>query len=372
VGRVFLSPPDMSVGSREFLLDAFDSNWVAPLGPHVDGFESELATFVDAPAAAALSSGTAALHLALLIAGVGPGDQVIVPTLTFSAPANAVIYTGAALRFVDVESETWNLSPDLLQRAFDDGPLPAAVVAVDLYGQCAQLDVIAELCASRGVTLIEDAAEALGATWRGRSAGTYGRFGVFSFNGNKIMTTSGGGMLVGDVEDVARARYLATQARQAELHYEHTEIGFNYRLSNLLAAIGRAELADLPRKIERRRQINARYRSLLAPVDGLSFMPWDRRGDPNGWLTVALLDPTQIGASPADLCRHLDSLDIEARPAWKPMHLQPVFAEVPTVGGDLARRLFERGVCLPSGSALTHDDVGRVVAGITEFCRARH
>ena len=368
MGRVFLSPPDMSVGSRELLLDAFDSNWVAPLGPHVDGFERELAGFVGAPAGAALSSGTAALHLALLIAGVGPGDSVVVPTLTFSAPANAVTYTGASLRFVDVEGETWNLSPDLLADALDTGPPPAAVIAVDLYGQCAQLDAISKICAVHGVTLIEDAAEALGATWRGQGAGTFGRFGAFSFNGNKIITTSGGGMLVGDEQDMARARYLSTQARQPAMHYEHTEIGFNYRLSNLLAAVGRAELADLPAKITRRRRINAEYRSRLAGIDGVSFMPWDARGEPNGWLTVALLDPAHVNATPADVCRHLDGLDIEARPAWKPMHMQPVFSEVPTVGGELAGQLFERGLCLPSGSAMTDADIDRVVAGVKECC----
>lgn len=363
VGRLYLSPPDMAAESRELLLAAFDSNWVAPIGPDLDAFEAELATFVEVPAAAAMSSATAALHLALVLAEVGPGDEVIVPTLTFCAPANVVTYVGASLRFVDVEGETWNLDPDLLDETLRKRPA-AAVMTIDLYGQCAQLDRIAEICDRHGAVLIEDAAEALGSTWQGRPAGSWGRYGAFSFNGNKIISTSGGGMLVGPPEDMERARYLAAQARLPVAHYEHTEVGYNYRLSNLLAAIGRGELRDLPRKIARRHAVNRAYREQLAEVPGISFMPWDPRGVPNGWLTVALVDHTVFGATPPQICEHLARHDIEARPAWKPMHLQPVFAEVPCVGGDVAADLYARGICLPSGSAMTEADVERVVAAL--------
>ena len=362
--RLYLSPPDMRATERERLLAAFDSNWITPLGPEVNGFEEDFCRFTGAEAGAALVSGTAALHLALLLAGVGEGDEVIVPTLTFVAPANAVRYVGAGLRFVDVERETWNLDPDLLDTAMASGRPPAAVIAVDIYGQCAQLDRIAAVCARHGVPLIEDAAEALGATWLDRPAGTWGRYGAYSFNGNKIITTGGGGMLVGTPEDMDRARYLASQARQPSAHYEHTEVGYNYRLSNLLAAIGRGQLEALPEMIERRHATNRRYRDAFAEVPGVSVMPWHPGGRPNGWLTVIEVEP-ELG-QPSLICDHLDSLDIEARPAWKPMHLQSVFAGFPCEGGAVATELFERGVCLPSGSAMTADDVDRVVAGVRQ------
>jgi pyridoxal phosphate-dependent aminotransferase EpsN len=366
VPRLYLSPPDVGPEERALLLDAFDSNWITPLGPHVTAFEEELAAFTGAEACAALQSGTAALHLALLLAGVGQGDEVIVPSLTFIAPASACRYVGASLRFVDSERATWNLDPELLDEALSSGRPPAAVIAVDLYGQCAQLDRIAEVCERHGVPLIEDAAEAIGATWRDRHAGTWARYGAYSFNGNKIITTGGGGALVGPPEDMERARYLASQARQPTMHYEHTEIGFNYRLSNLLAAVGRGQLASLPGKIDALHRINQRYRDGLRDVAGLSFMPWDRRGRTNGWLTVIQLDPEAVSVAPAQLCKELDQQDIEARPAWKPMHLQPVFAEAPRVGGAVASELFERGVCLPSGSSMGDADVDRVVSSIRE------
>lgn len=360
----------MSGDERDRLVAAFDSNWITPLGPEVNGFEEELATFVEAPAAAALVSGTAALHLALLLAGVGPGDEVIVPTLTFIAPASAVRYVGATLRFVDSERETWNMDPELLDQALSTGKPPAAVIVVDLYGQCAQLDRIAEVCERHGVPLIEDAAEALGATWQGKAAGSWARYGAFSFNGNKIMTTGGGGMLVGPPDDMERARYLASQARQPFAHYEHTEIGFNYRLSNLLAAVGRGQLAGLPEKINRRREINADYRQALSAFDGLSFMPWDERGRPNGWLTLLQLDPAGASITPHELCSSLDGMNIEARPAWKPMHEQPVFSGTSFVDGGVASELFARGVCLPSGSGMSDADVERVIESIEHVLTA--
>jgi dTDP-4-amino-4,6-dideoxygalactose transaminase len=368
VGRLYLSPPDMSGSERERLLQAFDSNWITTMGAAVDGFEADVVAFTGAEAAVALASGTAALHLALVVAGVRSGDEVWVSTLTFAAPANAVVYTGASLRFIDSDRTTWNMDPELLGAALAEAAaadrLPAAVIVVDIYGQCAELDRIGELCDQYGVAVIEDAAEALGATWQGRSAGTWGRLGAFSFNGNKIITTGGGGMLVGDAELVDRARYLSQQARQPVLHYEHVDVGYNYRLSNLLAAVGSGQLAELPGKIERRHAINRAYRAGLADVDGVDFMPWDDRGSPNGWLTLITLDPS-TGLTPHELCAALESQDIEARPAWKPMHLQPVFADVPTVGGEVAAELFDRGVCLPSGSAMTDGDVDRVVEAVT-------
>ncbi len=366
MGRLYLSPPDMSGSERERLVAAFDSNWITTLGAEVDGFEADVVEFTGAPAALALSSGTAALHLALVVAGVRTGDEVWVSSLTFAAPAFAVTYVGASLRFVDSETETWNMDPDLLadalERAAAEGRLPAAVIVVDLYGQAAQLDRIAEVCARYGVTMIEDAAEALGATWSGRHAGTWGRLGVYSFNGNKIITTGGGGMLVGDPELLERARHLSQQAREPVLHYEHRSVGFNYRMPNLSAAIGRGQLADLPAKIARRHEINAGYRAGLADLP-LECMPWDDRGVPNGWLTLVVLGD-EVDLDPHRCCALLDEHDVEARPAWKPMHLQPVFEGVPTEGGAVAEAIFDRGLCLPSGSAMTDGDVERVVAAL--------
>ncbi len=366
-----MSPPDVGAEERALLLDAFDSNWIAPLGPHVDAFEEEFAAFTAMPAAAALSSGTAALHLALILNGVGPGDDVIVPTLTFVATANAVEYVGARPVFVDSDEATWNLDPALLEEELAErarrGRLPAAVLGVDLYGQCADWDPILGACARYGVPVIEDAAEALGATYRGRPAGSFGDSGVFSFNGNKIITTSGGGMLVAeDPELVGRARFLATQARDDAPHYEHHVTGFNYRMSNLLAAVGRAQLQGLPRRVARRRAINRHYRDRLGATPGIGFMPNDPRGEPTNWLTVITVDPGAFGASSGDIRVHLEGLDIEARPAWKPMHCQPLFTGAPVRGGAVAETVFRTGLCLPSGSAMTDGDVDRVVEGVLE------
>ena len=357
----------MSGRERELLLDAFDSNWIAPLGPHVDAFEKEFEAVVGRPSAA-LSSGTAALHLALILAGVEAGDEVVVPTLTFVATANAVTYVGATPVFVDSEPATWNLDPDLLAELLADraraGRLPAAVIAVDLYGQCADYDRIVPLCEEYEIPLIEDAAEALGATWQGKPAGSFGQMAAFSFNGNKIITTSGGGMLAADDPDlIERARHLSTQAREPAPHYEHAEIGYNYRLSNLLAAVGRGQLETLEEKVRRCREINDRYRDAFADIDGFEFMPRDPRGEATCWLTVVLVDEV-LGVSNRVLWETLACPEIEARPAWKPMHLQPAFSDAAAIGGSFAERVFAQGLCLPSGAHMSRAEQELVVEGV--------
>jgi dTDP-4-amino-4,6-dideoxygalactose transaminase len=372
--RVYLSPPDVGDEERRLLLDAFDSNWIAPLGPHVDGFERDMAQRIDVPNTLALTSGTAALHLALLLLGVGPGDDVLVPTQTFVATANVVTYVGARPVLVDSDPTTWTIDPilvaDELEARAQQGRLPAALITVDLYGQCADYDPLLAACAEFDVPVIEDAAEALGSTYGGRPAGTFGAVGVFSFNGNKIITTSGGGMLVSDDEAlIARARYLSTQAREPVVHYEHLAVGFNYRLSNLLAAVGRGQLRGLDERIELRRAINVRYRAALSDLPGVEFMPVAPYGEPNYWLTCVLIDPDQFGATHADIRVALEALDIESRPTWKPLHLQPVYADAPTVGGDVSASIYERGLCLPSGSRLADEDLDRVTATIRNLAR---
>jgi dTDP-4-amino-4,6-dideoxygalactose transaminase len=348
------------------LLEAFDSNWIAPLGPDVDAFEAEFAERVGVANAVALSSGTAALHLALVMVGVGPGDQVLVPSFTFVATANAVVYQGATPVFVDCSPDTWNMDPDLVAEDLDRraaaGRLPAAVVTVDLYGQSCDYDRLLAACDRHGVPLVEDAAEALGATYRGRAAGSFGRMGVFSFNGNKIITTSGGGMLVTDSADEAeRARYLATQAREPVPHYEHVTLGYNYRLSNLLAALGRAQLAGLDSRVSRRQRINGRYREALADLPGVAFLPVAPYGQPNYWLTCITVDPDVAGTDRETIRLALEGHDIESRPTWKPLHLQPVFADNEVLGGAVCARIFADGLCLPTGSALADDDFDRIV-----------
>lgn len=365
--RVYLSPPHMGPDERGLLLEAFDSNWIAPLGPHVDAFEKEFAARVQLPHAAALSSGTAALHLSLQLLGVGRGDEVLVSSLTFAASANPIVYQGATPTFIDSERQTWNLDPALLEeelrRLAQAGRRPKAVIAVDLYGQCAQLDVIERLCAEHGVPLIEDAAEALGATWAGRPAGSFGALAAFSFNGNKIITTSGGGMLVSrEAKLIERARFLATQARDPAPHYQHSQIGNNYRLSNLLAAVGRGQLRVLEQRVAARRSHRAFYERALGELPGIGFMPLSPRGEWNGWLTVITVDPAKFGATREDLRVALEKDNIESRPVWKPMHLQPVFKDCRAVGGRVAEEAFEFGLCLPSGSSLTEAERARVVS----------
>lgn len=367
--RIWLSSPHMSGLEEEYVADAFATNWVAPLGPHVDAFEREFAEAVGARHAAALSSGTAAIHLALILAGVGPGDEVLVSTLTFSASVNPILYQGARPVFIDAERRSWNLDPALLaeelRRRARAGRLPKAVVAVHLYGQSADLDPILAACREHGVPLIEDAAEALGASYRGRAPGTLGTTGVYSFNGNKIITTSGGGMLVSDDEAlIARARKLATQARDPAPHYEHSTVGYNYRLSNVLAAIGRGQLRVLEDRVRARRRNFELYREALGDLPGIEFMPEAEWGRHNRWLTTLTIDPDAFGADRETVRLALEAENAEARPVWKPMHLQPVFAEFPAVGGAVAEELFERGLCLPSGSNLAPADLERVVETI--------
>jgi dTDP-4-amino-4,6-dideoxygalactose transaminase len=374
--RIYLSPPDMSDRERASLMAAFDSNWIAPLGPEVDAFETELAVRAGVSAAAALSSGTAALHLALVLLDVGSGDEVWTSTLTFAATANAIRYVGATALFIDSERASWNMDPALLREALQDaavrGSLPKAIIAVDVYGQCADYDAILAASDEHGVPVIEDAAEALGATYRDRPAGSFGAIGVLSFNGNKIITTSGGGALVSDDATlVERARYLASQARQPAAHYEHEEVGYNYRLSNLLAALGRAQLARLDGFVERRREINRRYRAALEGIDGIAFLPEAPGGRSTCWLTCVLLDEERLGVGPEQIREHLETHNIEARPVWKPMHLQPAYRGCRVVGGAVTEDLFRRGLCLPSGSTLSDEAQQRVVDAFLETPRLR-
>lgn len=369
MARVYLSPPHMGDAERALLLEAFDSNWIAPLGPHVDAFEAEFAAEVGAPHAVALSSGTAALHLALLLLGVEAGDEVLCSTLTFAATANALRYVGAEPVFIDSEAESWNLDPTLVEEELSAararGRLPKAIVAVDLYGQCADYARLCAVADEYGVPLIEDAAEALGATRDGRPAGSFGALAVFSFNGNKIITTSGGGMLVTENEEWAkRARFLATQARDPAPHYQHSVVGYNYRLSNLLAAVGRGQLRVLADRVATRRAHFDAYARQLGPLPGVAFMPEPAGCRSTRWLTCMTVDPERFGATREDLRLHLESLDIEARPVWKPMHLQPVFADFRVRGGAVAERLFDHGLCLPSGSSLSEADRARVIEAI--------
>lgn len=367
--RIFLSPPHVGEAERAMLFAAFDSNWIAPVGPDLTAFEDELAAFVGMPHAVALSSGTAALHLLLHCHGVGPGDTVLVSTFTFAATAFAVAYTGATPVLVDSEAQTWNVDPQLVEEAILDlgrqGRHPKALLAVDLYGRCADYRGLVEVCDRHDVVLIEDAAEALGA-WTDadgprRSAGTFGRAAVFSFNGNKIITTSGGGMVVTTDKALAdRVRHLSTQARQPVSHYEHEEVGFNYRMSNLLAALGRGQLAELPPKLGRRRAINDRYREALADLPGVGFDPFDEGS--NCWLTCITVDSvTSGGVDRHQIEAVLAADDIECRPLWKPMHAQPVFASNPRYTNGTSDSLFAAGLCLPSGSSMTEAEHERVI-----------
>ncbi|WP_434783764.1 DegT/DnrJ/EryC1/StrS family aminotransferase [Micrococcus luteus] len=378
--RIFLSSPDVTQAEEDALVRAFRSNWIAPLGPEVDALESELAEYTGRAHAVALSSGTAALHLGLLNLGVGPGDLVPTSSLTFAATANAITYTGAEPVFVDAD-ESGNMNPALLEQALTtlrgEGHEIKAVVPVDLLGKTADHAAIGRIAADHGAVVLSDAAESLGATRDGKQSAAYGVAAAVSFNGNKIMTTSGGGALLTDDEEMAaRTRYLATQARQPVVHYEHTDIGYNYRLSNILAALGRAQLNRLEEMIERRRALRIRYRELFAAVPGVEMFgePSGVDGGPtrdNFWLSSILVDPDAAGFTAEDLRVHLAGQDIEARPLWKPMHLQPVFAGRRAFTDGTGERLFTTGLSLPSGSVLDESSIGRVVESITSFLESR-
>ena len=369
----------MSPNEREYLLDAFDSNWIAPLGPHVDAFEREFAARVagrNAPSigakhAVALSSGTAAIHLGLKLLGVGPGDEVIVSSLTFSASANPVTYVGATPVFIDSNRETWNMNPQLLADELADcakkNKLPQAVIPVDLYGQCADYDAIVEICQKYSVPVLEDAAEALGAKYHGKNAGLFGKIGCFSFNGNKIITSSGGGMLVTDNEEWAKkVRFWATQSRDPAPHYQHSEIGYNYRMSNLCAAVGRGQLLTLDERVAARRANFDYYKNHLDDLPGVDFMPEPQGFFSTRWLTVLTIDPAKFGKSREDVRLILEAKNIESRPVWKPMHMQPVFAHCRHRGGEISESLFQNGLCLPSGSDLTPENLGQVIETIKQ------
>jgi pyridoxal phosphate-dependent aminotransferase EpsN len=359
-----------------FIQEAFDSNWIAPLGPHVDAFEKEIAAYVGTKGALALSSGTAAIHLGLKLLNIGPEDVVFCSSLTFSASVNPVLYQGATPAFIDSNRETWNMCPVALRRAFEDAAaknrLPKAVIVVDLYGQSADYSSILEICASYGVPVFEDAAEALGATYRDKKCGALGSLGVLSFNGNKIITTSGGGMLLSDDSELlAKARFWATQARDPAPHYQHSEIGYNYRMSNILAAIGRAQLEVIEDRVAARRRVFENYRNAFEETPGLSFMPEAPFGRANRWLTVMIIDP-ETGVVPADIMKALQEQNIESRPVWKPMHLQPVFSQCAYFsaedGKSVSDTLFDNGICLPSGSNMTEKEQERVIALVRKTC----
>jgi dTDP-4-amino-4,6-dideoxygalactose transaminase len=364
--RIYLSPPHLSGREQALVADAFDSNWIAPLGPHVDAFEREFADRIGVAAAAATVSGTAALHLALVLAKVERGDEVLVSTLTFAGSVYPIKYMDATPVFIDCEPATWNLDPGLVVEAIESrvrrGKRPAAVVPVHLYGQSADLAPILRICEQYEIPVIEDAAEALGATYRDEPVGSKGVMSIFSFNGNKIITTSGGGMLVSnDATLASHARRLASQAREPVAHYEHREIGYNYRMSNVLAAVGRAQLAALDERVEARRRNFETYQRELGDLPGVTFTaeaPWGRA---SRWLTTLTIDPSEAGIDRDAVRVALERDDIEARPVWKPMHLQPVFAGCEIIGGAVSERVFERGLCLPSGSNLQPADLARVV-----------
>jgi dTDP-4-amino-4,6-dideoxygalactose transaminase len=361
----------MGSAERQLLLEAFDSNWIAPLGPHVDAFECEFAEVVGIPHAVALSSGTSALHLALILLGVGQDDEVLTSTFTFAATANAIRYVGAVPVFLDSDERSWNLDPGLLEAELvacqRRGRMPKCLLAVDVNGQCCDYAPIRAICDEYDVPVIEDAAEALGATYQGLPAGNFGDIACYSFNGNKIITTSGGGMLATGRADWAdRARYLATQARDPAPHYEHSQVGYNYRLSNLLAAVGRGQLRLLSDRVQRRRAIFQRYQEGLGDLAGISFMPEFPGSIASRWLTAILIDADAFGSDREQIRQRLEAENIESRPLWKPMHLQPVFAGYRVCGGEVSERLFRMGLCLPSGSALSDADLERIIGLVRE------
>ena len=372
--RIYISPPHMSGEEASLVQQVFVENWISPAGPHLEAFEAQFCEYTGAKHAVALTSATAAIHLGLLVTGVQPGDDVLVSTLTFAGSINPIVYVGANPVFIDSEPRSWNIDPNLLEETIKSrakqGKLPKAVIPVHLYGQMADMHAIMDICNSYGIAVIEDAAEALGSQYWGRHSGTFGQVGAFSFNGNKIITTSGGGMLVSDDKAlVDYARKLATQSREAVAHYEHVEIGYNYRMSNILAAIGYGQMGVIEKRVQRKREIYDYYRSHLHDLPGITFandMPYGRH---THWLSVMLVDAAQFGASREDIRLTLEAHNIESRPLWKPMHRQPVFEKYEAVGGTVADTLFDHGLCLPSGTALTDTQLERIVSIIRNMHR---
>jgi len=367
--RIYLSSPHMSDEGYEmqYIQEAFNSNWIAPLGANVEGFERELAYRVGAKHAAALSSGTAAMHMALKAAGVGEGDVVLCQDLTFSATVNPTIYQNSIPVFIDSNYETWNMDPNALEVALKKYPNAKAVIVVHLYGLSADLDPIMKLCNKYNVTLIEDAAESLGTTYKGKHTGTYGEYGVFSFNGNKIITTSGGGMLISDNEErIAKVRFWATQARDNARYYQHSEIGYNYRMSNIVAGIGRGQLRVLDQRIAKKKYIFGFYKRELSKLEDIDFMPINEWNEPNYWLSCITLSGK---IKPLNIIEALERENIESRPIWKPMHMQPVFKTYDFIGEGVSEKIFESGVCLPSDTKMTDDDlysVCKIIKGLWE------
>jgi dTDP-4-amino-4,6-dideoxygalactose transaminase len=364
--KIWLSSPHMGGAEQKFVKEAFDTNWIAPLGPNVDGFEEDIVSFLNEDVySAALSSGTAALHLGLILLGVQPGDEVICQSFTFSASANPIVYLGATPVFVDSETDTWNMSPDFLREAIKDrlakGKKPKAIIPVHLYGMPAKMDEILSIAAEYQIPVLEDAAEALGASINGKLCGTYGEIAALSFNGNKIITTSGGGALIGaDKYIVDKARFLSTQARDAAPYYQHSQIGYNYRMSNICASIGRGQIEVLAERIVQRRNIYEQYRQKLEDRPGISFLNEPEGYFSNRWLTTILIDEKKTGFTYQELVLAFEQENIESRPLWKPMHLQPVFSGSPYYGDNVSEKLFKSGLCLPSGSNLTEHDLIRI------------
>ncbi|UOU96717.1 DegT/DnrJ/EryC1/StrS family aminotransferase [Chryseobacterium daecheongense] len=372
--KIWLSSPHMGGDELKYIHEAFDANWVAPLGPNVDGFEQDLEKFLhDDVKVAALSAGTAALHLALIECGVEHGDEVICQSMTFSASANPIAYQGAIPVFIDSEKDTWNMCPIALQKAIEDriskGKKPKAIIVVHLYGMPAKMDEISSIATKYEIPLIEDAAEALGSKYKGKSCGTFGRFGILSFNGNKIITTSGGGALVCHTqEDKNKAVFLSTQARDNAPHYQHSHIGYNYRMSNITAGIGRGQMEVLNERVKARRNMHNFYVDLFKDIEGVGvFSEPSNEFYSNHWLSAITIDPVQTGKTREDLRLTFLEENIESRPLWKPMHLQPIFSEAPYYGEKVAEDLFENGLCLPSGSNLTDEDRNRITKVITDF-----
>lgn len=369
--KIYLSSPTIHQEEQQFVQSAFDTNWVAPLGPNVDEFEKEISEYIGGECTAALSSGTAALHLAMKLAGVKAGDRVFVSSLTFAATCNPIIYENAIPVFIDSERDTWNMSPEALRKAFEKYPDTKVVVIVHLYGTPSKIDEIMEICREYGAILVEDAAESLGATYKGKKVGTFGKYGVYSFNGNKIITTSGGGMLVSESkEDVEKAKFWATQAREPERHYEHKEIGYNYRMSNILAGIGRGQLLHLEEHLAAKQWIYDTYKKGFKNNPEIMMNPLSPEGTANHWLScITLKQNARITA--LDIILALEKEDIESRPIWKPMHLQPVYQEYDFIttetNGSVAEEIFDNGVCLPSDIKMTEEDIARVIEIIKEL-----